>query len=75
MDQIAYFLLKLRNCMGGPISKATTRPPCVASAKLKAVSPKTDNIVSVQGVTIILHSYHRWHQYPLRCTLGVALAF
>ena len=75
MEVIAYFWLKWRNCMGGPISKATTRPPRVASAKLKAVSPETGNMVSVKGVTIIPHSYHRWHQYPLHCTLGVALAF
>ena len=39
---IANLLLKLRSCIVGPISKATTKPPWVASAKLNAVSPKTE---------------------------------
>ena len=39
--------------MGGPISNATTRPPWVASAKLKAVSPKTGNMDSGTRITII----------------------
>ena len=71
-----YLLLKLRSCMVGPISNATTKPPWVASAKLNAVSPKTE--LFIRPTSHVAHcwksqlpslmSHHYLLQYRLHCS-------